>query len=50
LASFRVFVTFPNSVPRADSFAITVWSWLCWKIGTSGHLWDISHVPLRNFD
>jgi hypothetical protein len=38
-----------NSVPRANSFAITMQSWPSYKRGTSDQFWDVGWVLSRNF-
>jgi hypothetical protein len=50
LVPFRVSAAVPDPVPRADSCVIAVQSWPSLTRGASGSIWDIGHVPLRNFD
>jgi hypothetical protein len=50
LVPFRVSAAVPSPVLRADSWAIDVQSWPGSKRGASDSIWDIGHVPLRNFD
>jgi hypothetical protein len=50
LVLFRIFAAVSNPIPKANSFAIAVRSWLNQNRGMSDQFWDIGQVPLRNFD
>jgi hypothetical protein len=50
LVMVSLYFHFSNPVLMANSLSIAMWSWLSYKRGASGWIWDICQVFIENFN